>query len=102
MSDAWPAFDWTDPLLLEESLTSDEIQIRDQVRSFAQNRLMPLVRDMHRHERFDPALLKEMGALGLFGSTLRDYGAGASHVAYGLVAREIEKADSAFRSSLSV
>jgi len=100
--DDWPAFDWTDPLLLEQALTSDEKAIRDQVRSFAQARLMPLVRDMHRHERFDPALLKEMGALGLFGSTLKDYGSGASHVAYGLIAREIERVDSAFRSSISV
>jgi glutaryl-CoA dehydrogenase len=98
----WPAFDWADPLLLEEALSPEERLIRDQVRAFAQGRLMPLVRDMHRHETFDPALLKELGALGLFGCTLKDYGSGASHVAYGLIAREIERVDSAFRSSLSV
>ncbi len=98
----WPVFDWTDPLLLEESLAPDEKLIRDQVRGFAQSRLMPLVRDMHRKESFDPALLREFGNQGLFGSTLEDYGAGASHVAYGLIAREVEKVDSAFRSSVSV
>jgi glutaryl-CoA dehydrogenase len=101
-SSDWPAFDWTDPLLLEDALAPEEKTIRDQVRSFAQTRLMPLVRDMHRHECFDPALLREMGALGLFGSTLKDYGSGASQVAHGLIAREIERVDSAFRSSLSV
>ena len=98
----WPVFDWTDPLLLEGQLAPEEKLIRDQVRGFAGSRLMPLVRDMHRRESFDPALLREFGAQGLFGSTLSDYGAGASHVAYGLIAREIEKVDSAFRSSLSV
>jgi glutaryl-CoA dehydrogenase len=103
---SWPQFDWTDPLLLDRSLTEEEKLVRDSVRAFAQSRLMPLVRDMHRHERFDPLLLREFGALGLFGSTLKDYGAGkdygVSHVAYGLAAREIERVDSAFRSSLSV
>ncbi len=75
--------------------------MRDTARGFAQARLMPLVRDMHRHETFDRALLAEMGALGLLGSTLPEF-AGASPVAYGLIAREIERVDSAFRSSLSV
>ena len=75
--------------------------MRDTARGFAQSRLMPLVRDMHRHETFDRALLAEMGALGLLGGTLPEFG-GASPVAYGLIAREIERVDSAFRSSLSV
>ena len=102
-STSWPAFDWTDPLLLEASLREEERLVRDSARAFAKNRLMPLVRDMHRHEQFDPALLRAFGALGLFGSMLKDYGCpGVSPVAYGLIAREIEKADSAFRSSISV
>jgi glutaryl-CoA dehydrogenase len=95
------AFDWTDPLLLEASLREEERLVRDSARGFAQARLMPLVRDMHRQEAFDPALLREMGALGLLGSTLEEFG-GVSPVAYGLIAREVEKVDSAFRSSLSV
>ncbi|HEX4272450.1 MAG TPA: acyl-CoA dehydrogenase [Rhizomicrobium sp.] len=101
MPDVWPSFDWADPLLLDASLREDEKLVRDSARSFAQARLMPLVRDMHRNEKFDPALLGEMGALGLLGSTISEFG-GVSQVAYGLIARELEKVDSAFRSSLSV
>src|SRR5579875_3195273 len=101
MADSWPSFDWADPLLLETSLREEEKLVRDSARGFAQSRLMPLVRDMHRQERFDPALLREMGALGLLGSTIPELG-GISPVAYGLIARELEKVDSAFRSSLSV
>ncbi len=102
-SNSWPSFDWADPLLLEASLREEEKLVRDSARAFGQGRLMPLVKDMHRHERFDPALLREFGALGLLGSTLKDHGCpGVSPVAYGLIAREIEKVDSAFRSSISV
>src|ERR1700733_4578996 len=95
------AFDWADPLLLDASLREEERLVQASARGFAQTRLMPLVRDMHRHETFDPGLLREMGALGLLGSTLEEFG-GVSPVAYGLIAREVEKVDSAFRSSLSV
>jgi len=101
MADIWPSFDWADPLLLEASLREEERQIADTARGFAQSRLMPLVRDMHRGETFDPALLGEMGALGLLGSVIPEFG-GISPVGYGLIARELEKVDSAFRSSLSV
>jgi glutaryl-CoA dehydrogenase len=101
MPPTWPPFDWADPLLLEASLREEERLVRDSARGFAQSRLMPLVKDMHRDESFDPALLQEMGALGLLGSTQEEFG-GVSPVAYGLVAREIERVDSAFRSSLSV
>jgi glutaryl-CoA dehydrogenase len=101
MPDSWPPFDWADPLLLGASLREDERLVADSTRNFAQDRLMPLVRDMHRDETFDPALLAEMGALGLLGSTIPEFG-GISPVAYGLIARELEKVDSAFRSSLSV
>jgi glutaryl-CoA dehydrogenase len=101
MPQKWPAFDWADPLLLEASLREEEKLVRDTARGFAQSRLMPLVRDMHRDESFDPGILKEMGALGLLGSTQEQFG-GVSPVAYGLIAREVERVDSAFRSSLSV
>jgi glutaryl-CoA dehydrogenase len=101
MPEIWPAFDWADPLLLEASLREEEKLVRDSARGFAQSRLMPLVRDMHRNESFDRGLLQEMGALGLLGSTLEAFG-GVSPVAYGLIARELERVDSAFRSSLSV
>ena len=101
MPENWPKFDWTDPLLLDASLREEEKLAQASARGFAQSRLMPLVRDMHRHESFDRGLLREMGALGLLGSTLEAFG-GISPVAHGLVARELERADSAFRSSLSV
>jgi len=90
MPSIWPSFDWADPLLLEASLREDEKLVRDSARGFAQSRLMPVVRDMHRQEK-----------LGLLGSTIAEFG-GISPVAYGLIARELEKVDSSFRSSLSV
>src|ERR1700743_2256596 len=101
MVDVWPFFDWADPLCLDASLSEEEKLVQASARGFAQDRLMPVVRDMHRNEKFDPALLAGMGALGLLGSTIAEFG-GISHVAYGLIARELEKVDSAFRSSLSV
>jgi glutaryl-CoA dehydrogenase len=101
MPQVWPVFDWADPLLLEASLREEEKLVQGSARGFAQSRLMPLVRDMHRNESFDPGILKEMGTLGLLGSTQEEFG-GVSPVAYGLIARELERVDSAFRSSLSV
>ena len=101
MPETWPAFDWADPFLLDASLREEEKLVRDSARSFAQARLMPLVQEMHRSESFDRGLLREMGSLGLLGSTLPDFG-GVSPVGYGLTAREFERVDSAFRSSLSV
>jgi len=101
MPETWPAFDWADPFLLEASLREEEKLVRDSARGFAQSRLMPLVQEMHRSESFDRGLLQEMGSLGLLGSTLPDFG-GVSPVGYGLTAREFERVDSAFRSSLSV
>jgi len=99
----WPAFDWADPLLLEQALCPEELMIRDSARRFAADVLMPLVRDAHRHENFAPGLMAEFGRHGLIGGALKGYGApGISHVAYGLVAREIEAVDSAYRSALSV
>ncbi len=101
MPKIWPEFDWADPLLLEASLREEEKLVRDTARGFAQSRLMPRVQEMHRNESFDPGILKEMGALGLLGATQAEFG-GVSPVAYGLIAREVERVDSAFRSSLSV
>ena len=95
------SFDWADPLLLDSALREEERLVQASARRFAENRLLPQIKDMHRHERFDPALLAEMGALGLLGSTIAEFG-GVSPVAYGLIAREFERIDSAFRSSLSV
>ena len=99
----WPAFDWADPLLLETLLTDEERMIRDSARAFADEHLMPAVREANRHERYDPALMKKFGQYGLLGPTIEGYGCpGVSYVGYGLIAREIERADSAYRSAMSV
>ncbi len=97
-------FDWRDPFLLEEQLTDEERMARDTARAFAQERLLPRVTQDYLQERTDPGIFKEYGALGLLGMTLpAEYGgAGASYVAYGLVAREIERVDSGYRSMMSV
>ena len=97
-------FDWEDPLLLESQLTEDERMIRDAARAYAQDKLMPRVLEAFRHENFDREIMNEFGALGLLGSTLPEkYGcAGSSYVVYGLVAREVERVDSGYRSAMSV
>lgn len=96
-------FNWEDPLDLDGLLTEDEIAIRDTAREFCQEKLLPRVIDMQRTEEFDPKVIPEMGALGLLGATVQGYGcAGVSTVAYGLIAREIERVDSGFRSTASV
>ncbi|MBW2500710.1 MAG: acyl-CoA dehydrogenase [Deltaproteobacteria bacterium] len=99
-----PAFDWSDALLLEEQLQEDERLVRDTAREYAQQELMTRVLTANREERFDREILREMGALGLLGSTLPErYGCAAvSHVAYGLIAREVERVDSGYRSAMSV
>jgi glutaryl-CoA dehydrogenase len=98
------AFQWDDPFLLDEQLTDDERMIRDSARSYAQERLQPRVLEAYREEKTDRSIFNEMGELGLLGLTLpEDYGcAGASYVAYGLVAREVERVDSGYRSMMSV
>ena len=97
-------FNWEDPLDLEGELTEEERMIRDSVRGFAQDKLMPRVRLAWREEKVDKELLPEMGALGLLGPTIpEEYGgAGLGYVAYGLIAREMERVDSGYRSTLSV
>jgi glutaryl-CoA dehydrogenase len=98
-----PEFAWDDPFLLEDQLTDDERMIRDAARSYAQTRLMPRVVEAFEREATDRAIFREMGELGLLGATLpAEFGAQASYVAYGLIAREIEAVDSGYRSMMSV
>src|SRR5262249_27046705 len=87
------AFDWSDPFLIEDQLSEDERMIRDAARDYAQGKLMPRVREAYRNESFDRAIMTELGEIGFLGSTIpEEYGgAGASYVAYGLVAREVER-----------
>jgi glutaryl-CoA dehydrogenase len=100
---AKPSFAWEDPLLLEEQLSDDERMVRDAARDFAQGKLMPRVRDAFRHETADSTIFREMGEMGFLGSTIEGYGcAGTSQVCYGLIAREIERVDSGYRSMMSV
>jgi glutaryl-CoA dehydrogenase len=96
-------FSWQDPLLLEDQLSPEEIAVRDAARAYAQGKLMPRVKAAFREEKFDRSLLSELGELGLLGIGLDGFGCpGGNHVMYGLVAREIERVDSGYRSSLSV
>jgi glutaryl-CoA dehydrogenase len=96
-------FTWEDPLLLEEALTEEERMIRDSARQFCQERLMPRVLEANRHERFDREIMNEFGEMGFLGATLDGYGcAGVSYVSYGLMAREVERVDSGYRSAFSV
>jgi len=99
-----PAFHWQDPLLLDQQLTEDERMVREAAAAYAQDKLAPRVLDAFRHERTDPAVFREMGALGLLGPTIpTEYGgAGLNYVSYGLIAREIERVDSGYRSMMSV
>jgi glutaryl-CoA dehydrogenase len=96
-------FSWDDPLEFDLQLTDAERMIRDAARSYAQEKLMPRILEANRHELFDRAILNEMGALGFLGSTIDGYGcAGVNHVSYGIIAREIERVDSGYRSAMSV
>jgi glutaryl-CoA dehydrogenase len=100
---ARPAFRWDDPMLLDEQLTEEERMVRDSARAYCQEKLMPRILQAHRQERFDREIFNEMGVLGFLGSTLEGYGcAGVNHVCYGLMAREIERVDSGYRSMMSV
>ncbi|RLJ41541.1 glutaryl-CoA dehydrogenase [Litoreibacter meonggei] len=97
-------FDWEDPFRLEDQLTEDERMLRDAARSFADTELAPKVIDAYREETVDPGMFKAMGSAGLLGLTVPEQygGLGASYVTYGLVAREIERVDSGYRSMMSV
>ena len=95
---------WDDPLFLESTLSEDERMIRDMARNYCADKLMPRVKDAYREERFDREIFNEMGELGLLGAMVDEKygGIGASHVVYGLVAREVERIDSGYRSMMSV
>ena len=98
------AFKWDDPLLLDAQLTEDERMVREAAMAYCQDKLAPRVLEAFRHEKTDPAIFREMGELGLLGPTIpAEYGGpGLSYVAYGLIAREIERVDSGYRSMASV
>src|SRR6201991_2380088 len=98
------AFNWDDPLDLEGELTEEERMVRDSARAYAQDKLFPRVLTAYREERFDREIVNEMGELGLLGATLpEEYGgSGLGDVCYGLIAREVERVDSGYRSVMSV
>src|SRR5580700_1434771 len=98
------AFNWEDPLDLESELTEEERMVRDTACDYAQEKLFPRVLKAYHDESYDPAVILEMGALGLLGPTIpEEYGgAGLGYVAYGLIAREVERVDSGYRSAMSV
>ena len=98
-----PNFNWQDPLLLEENLSEDEHIVMDSARNYCQEKLMPRVLMANRDEVFDREIMHEMGELGLLGATIEGYGcAGLNYVSYGLIAREVERVDSGYRSAMSV
>jgi len=97
-------FTWEDPLLLDQALESDERMVRETARDYCQKQLMPRVLEANRHEVFHREIMNEMGALGFLGPTIPEQygGAGVNHVCYGLIAREVERVDSSYRSAMSV
>ena len=99
-----PSFDWEDPLLLDAQLEEDERMVRDAAHAYCQEQLMPRILEANRHEKVDRDLFYEMGALGFLGPTIPEAygGAGVNHVCYGLIAREVERVDSGYRSTMSV
>jgi len=98
------SFNWIDPLLLDQQLTEEERMVRDTAEQFAQSKLAPRVLEAFRHEQTDPAIFREMGEVGLLGATIPEEfgGSGLSYVCYGLIAREVERIDSGYRSMMSV
>lgn len=98
-----PSFNWEDPLLFDEMLADEERMVRDSAQAYCQDKLMPRVLEANRHEIFDREIMHEMGAQGLLGATIEGYGcAGVNYVCYGLIAREVERVDSGYRSAMSV
>ncbi|WP_085910012.1 acyl-CoA dehydrogenase [Kiloniella majae] len=96
-------FDWEDPFLLDVQLNEEERMVRDSARDYAQDKLMPRILEANRHENFDRDIMREMGELGFLGATIEGYGcAGVNYTSYGLIAREIERVDSGYRSAMSV
>ncbi|MEM1156572.1 MAG: acyl-CoA dehydrogenase [Pseudomonadota bacterium] len=100
---SWQALNWQDPFLLEQQLNDEQRMVRDTARQYAQERLLPRVQDAFRREETDSFIFKEMGELGLLGSTIEGYGCpGVDYISYGLAAREVERVDSGYRSMMSV
>ncbi len=104
MSKSLTSFNWQDPMMLDGQLTQEERMIRDSAHDYCQARLLPRVLEANRHERFDREIMNELGELGLLGATLpEEYGgSGINYVSYGLIAREVERVDSGYRSAMSV
>jgi glutaryl-CoA dehydrogenase len=102
-SRVWQKLDWQDPFLLAQQLTDEQRMVRDSARQYAQDRLLPRVQEAFRREETDPHIFREMGEMGLLGSTIDGYGcSGVDYVSYGLAAREVERVDSGYRSMMSV
>lgn len=100
---SWGSFKWEDPFLLDDQLTEEERMVRDTANQYAQENLLPRVREAYQKESTDPAIFREMGELGLLGPTIEGYGcSGVSYTSYGLIAREVERVDSGYRSMMSV
>ena len=103
MAGDWATFNWEDPFLIEQQLSDEERMVRDTARQYAQDKLQPRVQMGFRNETTDRDIFNEMGELGLLGSTIHGYGCpGVNYVSYGLIAREVERVDSGFRSMMSV
>lgn len=100
---SWGSFKWEDPFLMDDQLTEEERMVRDTANQYAQDNLLPRVREAYQNEATDPAIFREMGELGLLGPTIEGYGcSGVSYTSYGLIAREVERVDSGYRSMMSV
>lgn len=103
-NDTHQTFRWDDPLLLDTQLSADERAVRDAAHAYCQEQLLPRVQEAFRHEKTDAGIFREMGALGLLGPTIPEAygGSGLNYVSYGLIAREVERVDSGYRSMMSV
>jgi glutaryl-CoA dehydrogenase len=102
-SNTWQSINWKDPFLLEQQLSDDQRMVRDTAHQFAQEKLLPRVREAFRNEETDPSIFREMGSVGLLGSTIQGYDCpGVDYMSYGLIAREVERVDSGYRSMMSV
>ena len=102
-STSWQSINWKDPFLLEQQLSDDQRMVRDTASQFAQEKLLPRVKDAFRKEETDPSIFQEMGSVGLLGATISGYDCpGVDYISYGLIAREVERIDSGYRSMMSV
>ena len=102
-SNTWQSINWKDPFLLEQQLSDDQRMVRDTANQFAQEKLLPRVRDAFRKEEKDPYIIQEICSVGILGSTIQGYDCpGVDYMSYGLIAREVERVDSGYRSMMSV